>query len=431
MRLAVMLGGVPLVMLSLVLISHSMSIYLKILLLLFAAALTLYCSFEIRRRVVSQIRTSTNIMEAMSLGDYSMRARDYEDSGALSEFNRLLNGLTDTLSQQRLVTIENQILLHKVIAQIDVAIVAVDHNNCITLLNPAAEKLFNCRFDEMQGWPIKSLGLQDVIEGEYRQVAEFEIKQYKKKVYVHTDEYFEQGIKQKLIFVTDIQHLLREEERLAWQRLLRVLSHEINNSLAPIASISETLTRMVGQSEIESELGTDLSDGLAVITERSMSLNSFIERYQQLTKLPMPSKSLIELMPLIRTVAALFDECNIIIDEIEIQVFADESQLQQVLVNLLKNACESMSESQDSTVHIHFKQQQQQLKIIIDDQGSGISNMDNLFIPFYTTKDKGSGIGLTLSRQIIVNHGGDLSLANRTSDQGVRATILLPSNDIK
>lgn len=429
MRLALVMGLVPALLLFISLFSHPMSVYLKILILFVVLVTVFFGAYEIRRRVVFQIKTSTNIMEAMALGDYSMRARKTADSGALSEFNRLLNGLTETLSQQQLVTIEKQVLLHKVIDQIDVAIVAADQNSCITLINPAAEKLFNCRLEQMQGWPIKALGLKDVLEGDYRQVVEFEIEHIKKKVYINTDEYFEHGIKQKLIFITDIQHLLREEERQAWQRLLRVLSHEINNSLAPIASISETLARMVNGSEIETELRADLSDGLAVITERSMSLNSFIERYQQLAKLPPPTKTLFDIAPLIRNVAGLFEQQNIQVSDGQLMVFADQSQLQQVMVNLFKNAGESMRHLSEGHIEVSWQKQDGQVTISIVDQGSGINNMDNIFIPFYTTKDNGSGIGLALSRQIIVNHGGDLTLNNRTDGEGVVANIYLPIND--
>jgi len=330
------------------------------------------------------------------------------------------------MSQQRLNTIEKQILLDKVISQIDVAIIAVDAEHCITLLNPAAEKLLHCRFDKLRGWPIKELGLHQVLQQQYRQVVEIDIAQHKKKVYIHTDEYFEQGVKQQLIFISDIAELLRDEERMAWKKLLRVLSHEINNSLAPIASISETLTHMVKSSDEHTALAQDLQEGLAVITERSHSLNEFIKRYQQLTRLPSPSKTPFDLTELIHTVAQLFESTVLELNEGEQLVYADRNQLQQVLVNLFKNANESMHHMATAKIVVSYRQLENQLAIYIVDQGCGISNMDNLFVPFYTTKEQGSGIGLVLSRQIIVNHCGDLTLDNRVNHDGVRATIYLP-----
>ncbi|MCJ8273068.1 MAG: PAS domain-containing protein, partial [Psychrosphaera sp.] len=227
-----------------------MSVYPKIILGFFVLVTVFYCAFLLRQQVLGQFRASTSLMEAMTSGDYSMRAPQQGFDGALDEFNQLLNALAQTLAEQNLISKERQILLGKVIVQIDVAIIAVNSNQCVTLMNPAAEKLFNCRCEEIQGGPIKTLGLQEMVSGECSKVVEFSVrdthlKEMTKKVYLRTDEYFEKGIRQKLIFITDIQDILREEERQAWQKLLRVLSHEINNTLAPISSISETLSELV------------------------------------------------------------------------------------------------------------------------------------------------------------------------------------------
>lgn len=363
----------------------------------------------------------------MTSNDYTLRANNKGLDGALSDFNQLLNALAQTLAEQSLITREKQILLAKVTDQIDVAIVAADNNHAISLMNPAAEKLFKCRFEEMHGWPINQLGLQNVLLKDYNKVAEFEIKQHKKKVLVRTDEYFEKGIKHKLIFITDIQNLLREEERQAWQKLLRVLSHEINNSIAPIASIGETLQKMVEKQYSGTDLDNDLKEGLGVITERAQSLNIFIQRYQELTKLPLPNKTLFNLEPLIQSVVLLFPEAHFELDSEELSVYADKDQLQQVLVNLLKNACESMVQNPADKINIYWRKDNQAVEIEINDHGTGISNIDNLFVPFYTTKQQGSGIGLSLSRQILVNHGGDLIIKNRPDQTGVQATILIPA----
>ncbi|WP_252733996.1 ATP-binding protein [Pseudoalteromonas sp. C2R02] len=356
-----------------------------------------------------------------------MRAHLTKSNGALDQFNHLLNTLTQTLAEQSLITKEKHILLHKVITQIDVAIIAVDNSYNIALMNPAAEKLFNCRFEAMHGWPVKQLGLEKVLSGEYRQVVEFEIKEYKKKVYIHTDEYFEKGVKKRLIFITDIQDILRDEERQAWQKLLRVLSHEINNSLAPISSISDTLSLLLSKNKSSSEFDDDLKDGLSVITERSHSLNEFIQSYQQLTQLPPPTKCLLDIRQLMSSIILLFDDANISLVSNELTIYADKNQLQQVLVNLVKNAYESMQDNPNGEITIKWERQTNKILIHVLDQGCGIENTDNLFIPFYTTKQEGSGIGLVLSRQIIMNHGGDLTIKNRLDDIGAKATLYLPS----
>ncbi|MBL4630996.1 MAG: histidine kinase, partial [Paraglaciecola sp.] len=177
-RLALFIGLLPTLSCCILLFFVDMSIYPKILLILILVVSILFGAFSIRQQVIFQLRTSTNLVEAMTSNDYTMRANNRGLEGALSDFNRLLNTLAQTLAEQRLITREKQILLAKVTDQIDVAIVAVDNNQAISLMNPAAERLFKCRFEEMQGWPIKHLGLQNVLCKDYNKVAEFEIKQH-------------------------------------------------------------------------------------------------------------------------------------------------------------------------------------------------------------------------------------------------------------
>lgn len=412
--------------------SSNLAVYAQILSVSISLVVVVYLAFLLKKIVVYKVRTLTNILEALTCEDYSMRAREPAGNGVFREFSQLLNTLAETLAQQSLITKEKHILLHKVMTQIDVAIIAADNRNNITLMNPAAEKLFSCRFDKMKGWPLKELGLPTTPSGQYRQVVEFDLKEHKKKVYLHRDEYFDNGIKQQLIFITDIQHLLREEERIAWQKLLRVLSHEINNSLAPIASISGTLSRLIATDSgyQASELNSDLKEGLGVIKERADSLNNFIQSYQQLTKLPTPDKTLFDLALLISSVTSLFEEVNILVMTKPIEIYADEIQLKQVLVNLIKNAHESMRDKPSGKVIIRWQQQDNLVEIQVVDEGCGISNMDNVFIPFYTTKEHGTGIGLVLSRQLIMNNGGDLDIRNNANGTGVQASIFLPAVNI-
>ncbi|MDT0596312.1 sensor histidine kinase [Glaciecola petra] len=431
-----------------------MSVYLKVLLIFLLLVVVAYAAFTIHQQVIFQLRTSTNLVESMTLGDYSLRANNKQIKGALSDFNKLLNNLAERLAQQNLITREQQILLGKVTSQIDVAIVAVDHNNNISLMNPAAERLFNKKFSELEAWPIENLGLQNVIKQATSKVTEFEINQSQRKVYVRADTYFELGKQQHLIFITDIQNLLRDEERLAWQRLLRVLSHEINNSLTPIASISETLshilhvqTKSTPDNDKSRSIDTDnyqlLAEGLQVITERAHSLNRFIQDYQQLTKLPAPVKTVFAIRPFILQICQLFETTQVHLLSDDIDVFADREQLQQVFVNLLKNAEEAnlankknKEKAESSEVAIVWFVEHAMVHVHVYDKGNGIKNHENLFVPFYTTKPKGSGIGLSLSQQIALNHSGDLSLTNvhegdsllkiMPDFRGAKATFIIP-----
>jgi two-component system nitrogen regulation sensor histidine kinase NtrY len=439
LRIALFIGLLPMVFLFYTLYTHELSIFLKIMLMFLLFVSIFYGAFLIRQKVALQLRTSTNLITAMQAGDHTIRANHFEGEGALREFNRVFNGLSSALAAQELISKEQQILLDIVIKQIDVAIVAVNKNSHIILMNPAAEKLFSCRFDEVVGWPISTIGLQDVLTHESRQVTEFEIKAHKKKVFIHTDEYFEQGDRHKLVFITDIQKLLHEEERQAWQKLLRVLSHEINNSLTPIASLSDTLIRLITnhrnsvniQSNLleEHDLFDDLEEGLAVIAERAQSLNEFLLRYQEFSSLPKPEKTVFDLANLLKSMLLLFEDYNIILSGQSLVIYADEKQLQQVLVNLIKNAHQAMLENSTGQITIDWQQKDDIVEINISDQGTGINNADNIFVPFYTTKTDGCGIGLVFSRQIIVNHGGSLGLTNRAESQGALACIVLPLHD--
>lgn len=415
------------------------SIYLKVLLIFIISVIVAYTAFAIRQHVIFQLRTSTNLVEAISSGDYSLRANNRDVAGALSDFNQLLNTLAAQLAEQSLITREKQILLTKVTNQIDVAIIATDHNNAISLMNPAAERLFKKRFESIQGWPIKTLGLDNILSESVNKITEFELDQNKRKVYVRTDTYFELGKQHYLIFITDIQHMLRDEERQAWQKLLRVLSHEINNSLTPIASISETLTQVIKQEDNRDTLTPsareNLNEGLSVITERAHSLNHFIQDYQKLTHLPLPQKKMISLHSFLHSISQLFEESEFSIHSNNIEVFADSEQLQQVFVNLLKNAQEANSakrETDTQLIQIMCRQDDAMVHVEVIDKGAGINNQENLFVPFYTTKKHGSGIGLTLSRQIALNHGGDLRLINNLESTtkkvlGAKAILSLPN----
>jgi nitrogen fixation/metabolism regulation signal transduction histidine kinase len=438
LRIALFIGLLPTSFLFYTLYTHELSIFLKIMLMFLLLVNVIYGAYLIRQKVASQLRTSTNLITAMQAGDHSIRANHFEGEGALKEFNIVFNGLSSALAEQELISKERQILLDIVIKQIDVAIVAVNKNSHIILMNPAAEKLFSCPFNEVEGWPVSTLGLQDVLTHESRQVIEFEIKAHKKKVFIHTDEYFEQGDRHKLIFITDIQKLLHEEERQAWQKLLRVLSHEINNSLTPIASLSDTLIRLIENQRkqenlhhidstvsVKDELYDDLEEGLAVIAERAQSLNEFLLRYQEFSCLPKPEKTLFELADLLKSMLLLFDDHNIQLSGQPLVIYGDEKQLQQVLVNLIKNAHQAMSANKYGVIAIDWYKKNDMVEINICDQGTGINNIDNIFVPFYTTKTDGCGIGLVFSRQIIVNHGGQLTLSNRAKEQGAIASIIL------
>lgn len=192
---------------------------------------------------------------------------------------RQINNLSETLASQRLEVIEHQLLLAKVISQIDVAIVAIDDNHKVSLANPAAAKLFNLEVEEITQSDATRLNLQSLFDNPDQTVIEWSFPHQSGKFSIHTDKFIEGGKTSHLLFITDVRDLLRTEERKTWQNLIRVLSHEINNSLTPISSLSQTLGKLISNSDNLSEDKPDILDGLNIVRERANSLKTFIVRY--------------------------------------------------------------------------------------------------------------------------------------------------------
>jgi signal transduction histidine kinase len=229
----------------------------------------------------------------------------------------------------------------------------------------------------------------------------------------------------ELVVISDLTQALSEQELHAWQRLVRVLGHELNNSLTPIKSIAGSLESIVARDPLPDDWRDDMRRGLNVIMSRSDSLSRFIGAYARLAKLPRP-----QLQPL--SVADCVGRAVSFETRLPVQVEAgpnftiqgDPDQLEQVLINLLRNAADA-SLTTKGRVTVGW-QRDTMLEIWVKDEGPGLSSTANLFVPFFTTKPGGSGIGLVLSRQIAEGHGGALSLENRQDGPGCVAHLRLP-----
>jgi len=416
---------VPVLLLLFTLWHYQASTNLMALTFLFLFCLIGYCASTLYHKITYQFCTLSNLLEGMSHGDYSLRGRSYGVDDSLGQVVGQINGLAETLIEQRFTAHESQLLVSKIIQNIDVAIIAVDENKHLALLNPAAEKLLNVELAQVLHQPLDKIA-QRLLTTKTEQVVELNFAKGKRKFQVIRDQYREHGQQHELFFVTDVNVLLRDHERQAWQNLIRVLSHEINNSLAPIASLANTLQTLASKQELSTSFSQNLSEGLAIITERAQSLKTFINSYRQLTYLPEPKKVEINLQALFDKIIPLFNQRNIIVNcQNQLMVYVDPVQYEQVLINLLKNADESMT---DKSMDILIKATTTGTVAVVEiiDNGVGIQNTDNLFTPFYTTKKQGSGIGLVLCRQIIEAHQGDLSLENRSVQQGCIVKIELP-----
>jgi nitrogen fixation/metabolism regulation signal transduction histidine kinase len=240
----------------------------------------------------------------------------------------------------------------------------------------------------------------------------------------------QEGRAHQLLVLADVSRPLRDEERQAWQRLIRVIGHEINNSLAPIKSIAGSLESMLSRNVLPEDWNDDMKRGLAVIATRSDALSRFTTSYAQLAKLPEPRHESIRVADLIQRAAGLETRLTVRVEcGPDLVVRADPDQLEQLLINLVKNAVEAASETHGA-VRVGWSRTTAGtpfVEIHVDDEGPGLSNTANLFVPFFTTKPAGSGIGLVLSRQIAEAHGGSLTLSNRQDTRGCRASLRLPA----
>jgi two-component system nitrogen regulation sensor histidine kinase NtrY len=381
----------------------------------------------LRERVVRSLQTLSNMLAALQKGDYSMRARpigNTKDSLGLAMLEA--NTLGETLREQRLGALEATALLRKVMEEIDVAVLAFDDERMLRLINRGGERLFSKSALSLLGLSVEDLGVEDCLEGEAPRVVERSFPGGSGRWEVRTSSFRQDGRPHQLLVLTDLSRLLREEERQSWKRLIRVLSHEINNSLAPIRSIADSLQNIVKREPRDSESDDDLQQGLSIIASRSEALSRFMASYARLARLPPPVLNELDVGTWVTRVAALETRMRILVSTgADITIMADGDQLDQLLINLVDNAVDAAEET-GGRVEVGWRKANGDVEILIEDEGLGVPDTSNLFVPFYTTKAKGSGIGLALCLQIAEAHGGTIDLKNRADRSGCRARLRLP-----
>ncbi len=384
---------------------------------------------SVREMVASPMRTVANLLEAIREGDYSIRGRTSSVDDALGEVLGQVNAMGATLQQQRLGALEATALLRKVMEEISVAIFAFDADNKLRLVNRGGEALLGRPMERLLGETAEALGLEDCLRGDLRTLTR-SFPGGSGRWGVGCSTFREGGVPHQLLVLTDLTRPLREEELQAWQRIVRVLGHELNNSLAPIKSIAGSLGNILERDPLPDDWKEDMQHGLNIIGSRAESLQRFLSAYTRLAKLPSPTLSLTSVSPLIRRAAAMELRMKIeILEGPEITIEADSDQLEQLLINLIKNAVEA-AQSSSAAVRVGWGRTAvlagPRLEIWVEDEGPGLANTNNLFVPFFTTKPGGSGIGLVLCRQIAEAHGGTLELKNNSGKPGCTARLLLP-----
>ena len=377
-------------------------------------------------RVVRPLQTLSNLLAALREGDYSIRARGARRDDALGEVIIEVNALGATLREQRLGAVEATALLRTVMSEIDVAIFTFDGEHRLRLVNRAGERLLAQPAERLLGRGAAELGLAECLAGETPRTVQMVFPGGIGRWGVTRSVFREGGLPHQLLVLSDLSRALREEERQAWQRLLRVLGHELNNSLAPIRSIAGSLESLVTRTPLPDDWQDDVQRGLAVITSRAEALTRFMEAYSRLARLPQPKFQSVNLGACVRRVLSLETRIAVSLRPgPDLTIQADGDQLEQLLINLLRNAVDAALETQGG-VGVRWRHGAGYVEVVVEDEGPGLSSTANLFVPFFTTKPGGSGIGLVLSRQIAEAHGGTLLLQNRPTGRGCQALLRLP-----
>ncbi|MDP9121255.1 MAG: ATP-binding protein, partial [Acidobacteriota bacterium] len=381
---------------------------------------------HLRSRVVRPLQTLANLLSALREGDFSLRAHRPSRLDALAHVVLEVNAIGETLREQRLGAVEATALLHRVMAEVDVAIFAFDDQERLRLVNRAGERLLRAPAEKLLGRLASGLDLAECLEGDSERTLSRTFPGGPGRWGVRRSTFRERGLPHRLLVISDLSQTLRAEERQAWRRLIRVLGHELNNSLAPIRSMAATLGTLLDRDPPPEDWREDMARGLGIIGERSESLIRFMAAYARLARLPPPRLVPLEVSALVRRAAALEIRLSVFVERgPQVTLEGDPDQLEQLLINLIRNAADAVLPTRGG-VGIGWSVDDSHLEIRVEDEGSGLASTENLFVPFYTTKPTGTGIGLVLCRQIAEAHGGTLTLENRTPEPGCKATLRLP-----
>ncbi|MBV8675279.1 MAG: PAS domain S-box protein [Acidobacteriaceae bacterium] len=412
-----------------------------------AALLLLLAIAAFTDQVVRPLQTLANVVAALREEDYSFRARGAKRDDPFGDLAIEINALADMYQSQRLGALEAAALFRRVIAELDAPVFAFDQGEILRLVNPAAERVFGLIAERDLGRTSKELKLQMLLDEPDEGVIQLDSPPQQPRIIsrlparapsrwmVRRSSFRQGGVPHTLLLLSDVSAALREEERIAWRRLIRVLGHEISNSLAPIKSIAGTLRSRLPQTN---GMMPDFDRGLGVIESRAESLNRFVQAYRQLAQLPAPAMRRVAVRQLLERVVSLETRLEVALRGAPpVEVFADPDQMEQLLINLVRNgveaACAAREEAlaagvtpEDPSVTIRSSVDADFLSVIIEDNGPALTNPANLFVPFYTTKKTGSGVGLVLARQIAEAHGGTLDLRNRAGTHGCEAELRIP-----
>lgn len=383
-------------------------------------------AYALRERIIRPLQTVSNLLAALREEDYSIRMKRYRQGDSMDDVALEVNTLSRMLREQRLGALEATALLRKVMEETDVVLLAFDDQEKLRLVNRAGERLLGHPGERLLGKTAEALNLSPCLTGESARVMEVAFPGSVGRWGMRRTTFRQEGRPHHLLVMSDLSRALRHEERQAWQRLIRVLGHEMNNSLAPMKSIAGSLMNLMRKETRPLDWENDLQEGLSIISARTDSLAKFMESYARLARLPEPQFEPVGVSELLSHVLNMETRMKVCLESgPDVQIPGDRKQLEQLLINIVRNAVDA-SMATGGGVRVCWQRNGDSLEIVVEDEGSGLPNTSNLFVPFFTTKPGGSGIGLVLCRQIAEAHNGTLDLVNRPDASGCRATLSLP-----
>lgn len=365
---------------------------------------------NLHRKIAAAFRRASVQLDALQLRDYSVRAKPAYTAGQVAELHRQLDALAESLRHHKRGQDQQSLLLYRLIDQLNTPILIFGQRLKLSYANPAFAALFGRPWETLRNASPALLGL--VNEPQWQFTDQQKAQQWQ----IRHSLFWDQGENHQLLVFINIQAVLRESQLQAWQKLIQVMSHEIRNSLTPVVALVQNLQ---ARCDVERD-----QQALQVINERCQHLQDFVKRYTELHKAPAVKQEWLSAKALFQWLADLLADVDLQASGGHVQIWADAVLLQQVLINLIKNALEAGSAP--GTIRVVFSHGKQRVEIRIVDRGRGIASPDKLFVPFYSTKPQGQGIGLSLSRHFIEQMGGQLTLSNNPDGVGACATIRLP-----